>query len=163
MTKQGQRPKAQGRSPAEPDSVGRGHTSIHEARRRGATGSALVQPEGFLAFVKGIADTGFLVAFCNGRDRRHDWAAFHVQDVLLVLNLVNDRLVAVGFDCRDHLPQLTALAQRYADRKPDLADLCVVRMSELYPRHRVITIDRVGFRIYRRNKRETIPLICPPE
>ena len=62
--------------------------------------------------MKGIADTGFLVAFCNGRDRRHDWAAFHVQDVLLVLNLVNDRLVAVGFDCRDHLPQLTALDER---------------------------------------------------
>ena len=134
--------------------------------------------------MKGIADTGFLVAFCNGRDRHHDWAAglasrvteplltceavlaeaaFHLQDALLVLNLVNDGLVAVGFDCRDHLPQLTALAQRYADRKPDLADLCVVRMSELYPRHRVITIDRVDFRIYRRNKRETIPLICPPE
>jgi uncharacterized protein len=133
--------------------------------------------------VKGIADTGFLVAFANGRDIHHEWAvgiasrvtepfltcepvlaeaAFHLQDADLVLSLVNDGLVAVSFECRDHLPQLTALAKRYSDQKPDLADLCLVRMSELYPRHSVITVDRTDFRIYRRNKRETIPLICPP-
>jgi hypothetical protein len=27
----------------------------------------------------------------------------------------------------------------------------------------VITIDRTDFRVYRRNKRETIPILCPPE
>lgn len=32
------------------------------------------------------------------------------------------------------------LARRYADREPDLADLCLIRMSELYPGHSVITI-----------------------
>ena len=52
--------------------------------------------------------------------------------------------------------------QEYIDRHPDLADLCLIRMSELYPRHSVITVDRADFRIYRRNKREAIPLICPP-
>ena len=31
------------------------------------------------------------------------------------------------------------------DRKPDLADLCLVRMSELYPRHAVITVDENDF------------------
>jgi hypothetical protein len=31
-----------------------------------------------------------------------------------------------------------------------------------YPRHSVITVDREAFRVYRRNKREMIPLICPP-
>jgi uncharacterized protein len=61
------------------------------------------------------------------------------------------------------LVQLTQLAERYGDRKPDLADLCLVRMSELFPRHSVITIDRADFRVYRRNKRETIPLLCPPD
>ena len=66
--------------------------------------------------MKGIADTGFLVAFANRNDRR-----------------------------------------------PDLADLCLVRMSELYPRHSVITVDRGDFRVYRRKKREAIPLICPPD
>ena len=54
------------------------------------------------------------------------------------------------------------LAERYRPRsQPDLADLCLIRMSELYPHHRVITADK-DFRVYRRNKREVIPLICPP-
>jgi hypothetical protein len=69
----------------------------------------------------------------------------------------------VAFDFREHLPQLTRLADRYADRKPDLADLCLVRMSELFPKHSVITVDRTDFRVYRRNKREAIPIVCPPE
>jgi hypothetical protein len=68
----------------------------------------------------------------------------------------------VSFECSDHLPQLAALAKRYADRTPDLADLCLIRMSELYPRHSIVTVDREDFRVYRRNKREVIPLVCPP-
>lgn len=133
--------------------------------------------------MKGIADTGFLVAFANARDVHHDWAvsvaagvteplltcepvlaeaAFHLQDSGLVLAMVDEGLVTVAFDCRGHLPQLAALAKRFADRKPDLADLCLIRMSELYPKHSVITVDRADFRVYRRNKRETIPLVCPP-
>jgi uncharacterized protein len=134
--------------------------------------------------VKGIADTGFLVAFANAGDRHHNWAvqiasgvteplltceavlaetAFHLESAAVVLAMVNEGLVAVSFDCREHLVQLTRLAERYADRKPDLADLCLVRMSELYPKHTVVTIDRTDFRIYRRNKREAIPILCPPE
>jgi len=134
--------------------------------------------------VKGIADTGFLVAFANGNDRHHGWAvqlasditeplltceavlaetAFHLDSASVALAMVNDGLVAVAFDCRDHLVQLSRLADRYADRKPDLADLCLVRMSELFPKHSVITIDRTDFRVYRRNKRESIPTLCPPE
>jgi predicted nucleic acid-binding protein len=134
--------------------------------------------------VKGIADTGFLVAFANRSDRHHEWAvsvaehvtaplltceavlaetAFHLQKVGTVLAMVREGLVEVAFDCREHWPQLEALATRYANRKPDLADLCLVRLSELHPRHSVITVDREDFKIYRRNKRETIPIICPPE
>ena len=134
--------------------------------------------------MKGIADTGLLVAFANRGDRHHDWAvsiatqvteplltcesvlaetAFHLQDSAIVLAMVDDGFVTLAFDCRDHLPHLAALAKRYADRHPDLADLCLIRMSELYPRHKVITVDRDDFRVYRRNKREAIPLIVPPE
>jgi len=90
-------------------------------------------------------------------------AAFHLQDMALVLALLREGLVTLAFDCRDHLPQLAALAQRYAGRRPDLADLCLIRMSELHPRHSVVTVDRADFRVYRRNKREMIPLVCPPE
>ena len=56
--------------------------------------------------------------------------AFHLQDVGLVLEMIADGLVTLSFDCNDHLPQLAALAARYKDRKPDLADLCLIRMSE---------------------------------
>jgi len=133
--------------------------------------------------VRGVADTGFLVAFARGRDMHHEWAvsvahqvteplltceavlaetAFHLQDVGFVLEMIADGLVALSFDCNDHLPQLAALAKRYKDRTPDLADLCLIRMSEIYPEHSVITVDAEDFRIYRRNKREVIPLISPP-
>ena len=133
--------------------------------------------------MKGIADTGFLVAFANRNDLYHEWAvglantiseplltcepvlaeaAFHLQSVSLVLEMIREGLVSPAFNCADHLIQLETLAERYADRNPDLADLCLIRMSELNPRHSVITVDREDFRIYRRNKRETIPIICPP-
>ena len=134
--------------------------------------------------MKGIADTGFLVAFSNRHDEDHEWAvrlaaqcteplltcepvlaetAYHLRDARIVFGLLQDRMVALAFDCNDHLLQLGELAKRYADRRPDLADLCLIRMSELYPRHPVITLDQADFRIYRRNKREIIPIICPPQ
>lgn len=134
--------------------------------------------------MKGIADTGFLVAFANRNDRHHRWAvrvaervseplltceavlaeaAFHLQSAALVLAMLREGLIVLAFDCRDHLRQLEALAVRYADRHPDLADLCLIRMSELHPRHSVITVDREDFRVYRRNKREIIPVVCPPD
>jgi predicted nucleic acid-binding protein len=81
--------------------------------------------------VKGIADTGFLVAFASSRDMHHEWAvsvaeqvteplltceavlaetAFHLQDVALVLEMIADGLTALSFDCNGHLPQLVGLA-----------------------------------------------------
>jgi hypothetical protein len=90
-------------------------------------------------------------------------SAFHLRNVALVLAMLRDGLIVLAFDCQGHLPQLAALATRYGDRQPDLPDLCLIRMSELYPRHSVITVDDDDFRIYRRNKREAIPLICPPK
>jgi uncharacterized protein len=132
--------------------------------------------------VRGIADTGFLVAFANARDQHHGWAldvaedvteplltceavlaeaAFHLGDVGLVLEMISEELIQLDFVCNDHLAHLAALAKRYKDRKPDLADLCLIRMSELHPKHSVITVDE-DFRVYRRNKREIIPLISPP-
>jgi predicted nucleic acid-binding protein len=133
--------------------------------------------------VKGIADTGFLIALVNARDTHHEWAvhvaehvteplltceavlaeaAFHLRNAALVLEMVADEFLTVSFECNDHLPQLAALAKRYKDRSPDLADLCLIRMSEMYPRHSVITVDAEDFRIYRRNKREVIPVVSPP-
>lgn len=132
--------------------------------------------------MKGIADTGFLVAFSSSRDSHHEWAvsvadqvteplltceavlaetAFHLRDVGQVFEMIIDGLLTLSFDCNDHLPQLADLARRYKDRTPDLADLCLIRMSEIYPKHSIVTVDVEDFRVYRRNKREIIPVISP--
>ena len=131
----------------------------------------------------GLADTGFLVAFANARDVHHEWAvsvarrvsppcltceavlaetAFHLASVALVLAMIDDGLIRLAFDAARHLDRLTELTAKYADLSPDLADLCLVRMSELFPRYSVITVDRTDFSVYRRNKRDVIPFICPP-
>jgi len=129
-----------------------------------------------------IADTGFLVAFGNRRDTHHEWAlgiaegvteplltceavlaeaAFHLGSSALVFAMLQEGLVRSAFVLNEHISRLTELAARYADRKPDLADLCLIRLSELHPRHPVITTDVADFRIYRRGRREAIPLIHP--
>lgn len=42
----------------------------------------------------------------------------------------------------------------------DLADACVVRLSELLPGRVVWTVDS-DFKVYRRNKRAVVPLLAP--
>ena len=133
--------------------------------------------------MKAIADTGLIVAFGSRTDRYHAWAvelartiteplltceavlaeaAFHLGSTAYVLNLLEDEMIRIAFDCNRHLVRLKELAVRYEDRKPDLADICLIRMSEIYPKHPVITVDEADFRIYRRNKRDIIPTIFPP-
>ena len=133
--------------------------------------------------MKAIADTGLIVAFGNRRDSFHSWAvdiakslteplltceavlaeaAFHLRSVPYALSLVEDGMLRIAFEMAKHQQRLAQLAERYEDRHPDLADLCLICMSELFPRHTVITVDEEDFRIYRRNNRETIPILCPP-
>ena len=133
--------------------------------------------------MKAIADTGFLVAFGNRADHFHRWAvelshrvteplltceavlaetAFHLGSASLAMAFVTEGLVRPVFELSSQIPRISELAERYADRKPDLADLCLIRMSELHPRYPVITTDLKDFRVYRRGRREAIPLIHPP-
>jgi predicted nucleic acid-binding protein len=133
--------------------------------------------------MNGIADTGFLVAFANRNDVFFPWAhavaetiqeplltceavlaeaAFHLRNSALVLRFLETGIVRLAFDIESHRAELAVLAARYADRRPDLADLCLIRMSELNPKLPVITVDS-DFRHYRRNRREAIPLVMPPE
>ncbi len=133
--------------------------------------------------MKAIADTGFLVAFANRRDLHHAWAvkiaeqvseplltceavlaeaAFHLGSARLVLSFVEDGLIQPAFQMADHISRLKELAVRYADRAPDLADLCLIRLSELHPKYPVITTDLGDFRVYRQGRRDVIPLIYPP-
>jgi predicted nucleic acid-binding protein len=133
--------------------------------------------------MKAIVDTGLLVALARKNDQYHEWAAeiaeeiswpaltceavlaetaFHLRSSHEVLGMLRDNIVHIALDCEGERELLYDLALRYSDRDPDLADVCLVRMSELYPRHTVITVDE-DFRVYRRNKREAIPLLCPPK
>jgi predicted nucleic acid-binding protein len=132
--------------------------------------------------VTGIADTGFIVAFVNRHDQYHRWAvalgrriteplltceavlaeaAFKLHSVSIVVGLVKNQFLRVSFNLKENLTHIEQLANRYEERMPDLADLCLIRMSEIYPKHEVFTVDS-DFNIYRRNKREQIPLLCPP-
>jgi predicted nucleic acid-binding protein len=133
--------------------------------------------------MKGIADTGFVVAFLNRSDRHHEWAdeiAMQISEPLLtcdavlaeaifqvgsageVLGLVREGFLELAFDLRENLGEILDLAERYRDRHPDLADLCLIRMSELHEKLPVFTVDESDFRVYRRNRREVIPIVCPP-
>ena len=98
--------------------------------------------------MKAIADTGFIVAFGNRNDRHHAWAmeiaksiteplltceavmaeaAFHLQSSAYVLTLLQEGMLRIAFDLTQNLPHFVTLAnKRYGDRKPDLADLCVI-------------------------------------
>jgi predicted nucleic acid-binding protein len=131
--------------------------------------------------MKGIADTGFVVAFLNRRDQFHSWAlevartveaplltcepvlaeaAFHVRSSRHVLALLESGLLQLRFDLAAALPRLKILAERYADRGPDLADLCLICMSEDLPQCEIVTVDS-DFLVYRRWEREIIPLRRP--
>jgi hypothetical protein len=89
--------------------------------------------------------------------------AFHLENTALVLAMIRDGLVTPRFVVSDHLAPLAERAKRYSDRKPDLADLCLIRLSQLSPSLPVITTDLRDFRVYRRGRRDVIRLVHPPE
>ena len=131
-----------------------------------------------------IADTGLIVAFLFRKDPFHAWAleafqrfapfitceavlaeaASFCPDPVAVLKLVTrgDLVLDRGFSMANEAFHLTALASKYADRPMDLADACLVRLSELHPRCRVWTVDRDDFSTYRRLGRRAIPCEFPP-
>jgi predicted nucleic acid-binding protein len=133
--------------------------------------------------MKGIADTGLIVALLNRDDRHHKWAleiartvseplltceavlseaGFQVGSIQWVLGLVREGFLKTAFDLSRNFEEVAALAERYQDRSPDLADLCLIRMSELHENLPVLTVDENDFRVYRRNRRDVIPIVCPP-
>ena len=133
--------------------------------------------------MRAIADTGFVVAFLNRLDKHHDWAAeiglratepfltceavlaesaFLVQSANKVVALVQRGFLRIAFDLRKNIEEVAALAGRYDGRQPDLADLCLIRMSEIHAELPILTVDETDFRVYRRNGKEVIPIVCPP-
>ena len=134
--------------------------------------------------MKGIAVSGFLVAFLNARDEHHAWAveladrvttplitceavlteaAYLLGSATLVLEVLSSGLLTLEFDLDANREHLVDLAERFSDQTPDLCDLCVVRMSELHSEYSVLTTDRKDFSVYRRNRKQIIPTIFPPQ
>jgi hypothetical protein len=133
--------------------------------------------------VKRLADTGVIVALLARDDPFHPWALrafrehapFHTCDAVLVeaasffptpvpvLTLVarGDLVLDPDFVLANEMPRVQALCVRYADRPMDLADACIVRMTEVTKRCKVWTVDRDDFATYRRNGRERIPYEGP--
>lgn len=133
-----------------------------------------------------IIDTGPIVALLIARDQHHKWAlgewaqikppfltcepvlseAQHIirrlgGDPLVVLEFVRRGIFQISFQAASEIDALFKLEHAYADVPMSLADACLVRMSELSPRCRVMTTDS-DFLNYRRNRRQVIPVICPP-
>jgi len=134
-----------------------------------------------------ILDTGPLVAFLNGRDRYHTWATlqwakidpplltceavlseacFLLRDIeggqAAALELLRRGVLHLSFRIDEHVNQITWLLRKYSDVPMSLADACLVRMSELHGDSPILTLDD-DFRIYRKNKREVIPILSPSD
>ena len=62
----------------------------------------------------------------------------------------------------DDVARMRELMRKYRDLPMDLADACVVRMTELYDRCKVWTVDRADYTAYRRYGRQTVPCEFPP-
>ncbi len=134
-----------------------------------------------------LVDTGPLVAFFDRGDAYHEWAkeqwakaplpmltceavlaeaAYLLQERAgltpdKLLALFERGIISVPFRLDEHAALLARLLERYRDQEMQLADACLVRMSELKRDCRVFTLDTSEFRVYRRFERQIIPLAAP--
>ena len=132
-----------------------------------------------------LLDTGPLVAFLNRRDEYHEWAMAQWSQIappmatceavlseacfLLsrmhggsepIMDLLQRKIIVPSFRLEDQIQPIQKLLKKYRSVPMSLADACLVRMSELYPENRVLTLDS-DFGLYRRNGRQMIPAIMP--
>jgi len=135
---------------------------------------------------RNLVDAGPIVALLIADDEHHAWArevwaqleppvhtceavlseAQHVVrrlggNPLAVLEFQRRGVINVAFSVEDEVARLLELQRAYANVPMSLADACLVRMTELQAHSRVMTTD-LDFRIYRRNRRQLIPLLTPP-
>jgi len=132
-----------------------------------------------------LADTGPLVAMLDRQDQDHAWTVreskrlppkmlsceavlsevhFLTRDIpnakIQIEGWLADGWLELPFAVREHHTLVHELMVRYASIPMSFADACLVRMSELWPEAPIFTLDS-DFRVYRRNKRQSLPLICP--
>jgi predicted nucleic acid-binding protein len=133
-----------------------------------------------------LVDAGPVVAFLLETDSFHVWAveqfkrfshfttceavlaeacarlAYYGKEQSRVMDLVVDGSLLVDFDAGQSADRLSSLMRKYADRPMDLADACLVMMTEQVSDSVVVTLDRADFSVYRRHERQVIPYVCPP-
>lgn len=132
-----------------------------------------------------ICDTGPLVGYLNRNDPYHAWSVDVMKQVrppLLICEpvlteavyflredaldtgplfaLLERDVIRIDFDMQSRWQRLRTLMSRYDQM--DLADACVVAMTEAHRRCRVLTVDRRDFAVYRRNDRQVIDFTAPP-
>jgi predicted nucleic acid-binding protein len=132
-----------------------------------------------------IVDTGPLVAFLVKEETHHPWvmqqfqrlhAPFLTCDAVLTeafflvrklphgtakfFALLKSGLLEIDFSIIAEGAALEKLVHRYANVPMSLADACLVRLANLHPETVVFTLDQ-DFQIYRRDRREPIPLLMP--
>ena len=132
-----------------------------------------------------LLDSGPLVAMLNRREMFHAWSreqagrlrspllsceaalteacfllSSRPEAVLDAINLVTRGRILIPFRLDAESSAVEALMRKYSNVPMSLADACLVRMAELYPRSKVFTLNR-DFRIYRKNGRQVIPAIMP--
>lgn len=88
-------------------------------------------------------------------------AAHLLGDPGPVMAAVADGLIVCPWDLCDHHARVRDLVRKYADRPMDLADACLVAMSEQWWDCKVLTIDATDFKVYRRRGRHAIPILAP--
>jgi predicted nucleic acid-binding protein len=132
-----------------------------------------------------IADMGIIVAYLDRREEHHEWvnakfielppplltceavlteAWFLLSDVPegreQLIHLLQRKVVIPSFRLNEELLAVTELLEHYSNMNISVADACLIRMSELYTNSVVFTLDS-DFRIYRKNKRQAIPVLMP--
>jgi uncharacterized protein len=134
-----------------------------------------------------LVDTGPLIALLDRRDEHHAWVEAQLAEIVppmltceavlteachlatrmglgpqAALELLERGVVRLAFDLHDNFVPVSSLVRRYAHVPMSLADACLVRLSELVGDSVVFTLNS-DFRIYRRHRRQKIPLVIPPE
>jgi predicted nucleic acid-binding protein len=133
----------------------------------------------------GLLDTGPLVSFLGAGLRHHAWAVAQWKQLhpplltcepvlteaafLLrregreadsIFDLLARGAIRVAIQVQEEQADLRVLMRRYRNRPMSLADACLVRLSELHPGSRILTLDS-DFRIYRRHGNKVIPVLMP--